>query len=216
MGGCRTRECQRCGQPCDASIPCTGCGAFFFCSASHRASFCADEGAHACSRVAAQMSRGPLLASFPFTFAPAATSAGDSECELLRGLGLHRIGIWRRECPCLRRTPCGLLGDDAGPSGVETWSLGGGDEAAPIPSCWEEAYEGLGIPLSDPVGRPLMELRSLWAATGSQPRASLISIPSVPSPIPCPIPLGRPGLVRTPHRAAMRGPPRRAPPGAAS
>ena len=64
--------------------------------------------------------------AFPFTFAAAATAGlnrGDlPRCDLLRELGCHQRGLWRRECGC--------GGPEVAPWGAWAPPLGCGAEAA--------------------------------------------------------------------------------------
>lgn len=59
-----------------------------------------------------QRQHEPLLLPFSFPF-PQVTLRADSgevtECTFLSACGIHRTGLWRRECPCFAGTPLGAL-----------------------------------------------------------------------------------------------------------
>ncbi|KAJ0815428.1 putative Zinc finger, MYND-type [Helianthus annuus] len=86
-----------------ANLRCDGCGAVFYCSASHQISHW-NVHKEECGRLKRQMGCVELLNDFPFTFSREATyqvcEKVETRCSFLDKLGIHRAGIWICECSC--------------------------------------------------------------------------------------------------------------------
>ncbi|XP_076947275.1 uncharacterized protein LOC143619157 [Bidens hawaiensis] len=84
-----------------ANRRCDGCGAVFYCSASHQISHWSVH-KEECGRLKQQISCVKLLNDFPFTFSKEATyqvcEKVETRCSFLDKLGIHRAGIWICEC----------------------------------------------------------------------------------------------------------------------
>ena len=115
----RAFDCHVCGAP--ATLACGGCEALFYCSDAHCALHWRDGGhlGGECQRMRADVAEGAALrAALPFPWAAQATEALEqqrsSACAFLEACGLHRVGLWRRECACGAAGPfgaCPVLSD---------------------------------------------------------------------------------------------------------
>ncbi|KAJ9563907.1 hypothetical protein OSB04_009067 [Centaurea solstitialis] len=92
---------RRCSGP--ANRRCGGCGAVFYCSASHQISHWTVH-KEECGRLKRQMCGVELLNDFPFTFSREATyqvcEKVETRCSFLDNMGIHQVGFWICECSC--------------------------------------------------------------------------------------------------------------------
>lgn len=160
------RLCAVCGAP--ATVPCRGsCGAYAYCREAHAATAWLSHAGAECARLTVDVAAGPSLRA---TFPPWAADCGDDAaalCTVLQSFGVHRRGLWRRECPCGAAGPWGVVpdgdgdGDDGGwalPSAlVPTRTLVATDRVpAPMPpSSWPELYAALRLPPCSPAALAL-------------------------------------------------------------
>jgi hypothetical protein len=148
-----------------ATLRCGGCGALRYCSRKHQKAHWGEH-AQACSRMAEQMQRAPVLYDFPFSFTHETTRSLEANettiCSLLQSWGLHGQGMWAAACDCSHPAPS--LGWTLPPSSCPC-------KPPPHPpphqlQTWEDYYNWREIPFHSPAALllhwPLSVYHALW------------------------------------------------------
>ncbi|CAN6969101.1 unnamed protein product [Brassica oleracea var. botrytis] len=142
------RKCTMCDKAVhrDESVCCSHCRATIYCGSDCEKRHWREMHRSVCNLYEAMMGREEELKINIFTF----SCYAENPCEWLESLGVHKKGMWRRQCSCYSQRPFGLLKDSS--SDAESW--GGLQEGEypqdlPIQNLNNERSQGMMIFLSD-------------------------------------------------------------------
>ncbi|KAL0727331.1 hypothetical protein Bca4012_023424 [Brassica carinata] len=89
----------------DESVCCSHCRATIYCGSECEKRHWREMHRSVCNLYEAMMSREEELKMKIFTF----SCYAENPCEWLESLGIHKKGMWRRQCSCYSQRPFGLL-----------------------------------------------------------------------------------------------------------
>ncbi|KAG5413626.1 hypothetical protein IGI04_001193 [Brassica rapa subsp. trilocularis] len=142
------RKCTMCDKAVhrDESVCCSHCRATIYCGSECEKRHWREMHRSVCNLYEAMMGREEEIKMNIFTF----SCYAENPCEWLESLGVHKKGMWRRQCSCYSQRPFGLLQDSS--SDAESW--GGLQEGEypqdlPIQNLNNERSQGMMIFLSD-------------------------------------------------------------------
>ncbi|CAH8346045.1 unnamed protein product [Eruca vesicaria subsp. sativa] len=156
------RKCTMCDKSVhrDESVCCSHCRATIYCGSECEKRHWREMHRSVCNLYEAMMSREEELKMKIFTF----SCHAENSCEWLVSLGVHKKGMWRRQCGCYSQRPFGLLHGSS--SDAESWGgLQDGDYPQDLPvknlngrspgmillSDWSDYYDVRCLPPSSPV-----------------------------------------------------------------
>ncbi|KAJ0239477.1 hypothetical protein HA466_0231070 [Hirschfeldia incana] len=157
------RRCTMCDKAVhrDESVCCSHCRATIYCGSECEKRHWREMHRSVCNLYEAMMGRKEELKMKIFTF----SCNAENPCEWLESLGIHKKGMWRRQCSCYSQRPFGLLHDSS--SDDESWGgLQDGDYPPDLPiqnlnngrsqgmilmSSWSDYYDVRCLPPSSPV-----------------------------------------------------------------
>ncbi|KFK28772.1 hypothetical protein AALP_AA7G044700 [Arabis alpina] len=159
------KRCTMCEKPVhrDESVCCSHCRATIYCGSDCEKRHWREMHRSVCSLYEAMMSREEELKIKIFTF----SCFAENPCEWLGSLGIHKKGMWRRQCGCYSHCPFGLLNGFSSDAQSESWGgLEDGDYPQDLPiqnlnngrtsgmillSDWSDYYDLRCLPSSSPV-----------------------------------------------------------------
>ncbi|XP_010439410.1 PREDICTED: zinc finger MYND domain-containing protein 15-like [Camelina sativa] len=144
-------------------VCCSHCRATIYCGSDCEKRHWREMHRSVCSLYEAMMSREEELKLKIFTF----SCYAENTCEWLGSLGIHKKGMWRRQCSCYSHQPFGLLHCFSSDAQSESWGgLEEGDSPQDLPiqnlnngrspgliliSDWSDYYDLRCLPRSSPV-----------------------------------------------------------------
>ncbi|KAL1201772.1 hypothetical protein V5N11_006312 [Cardamine amara subsp. amara] len=126
------RQCTMCEKAVhrDESVCCSHCRATIYCGSDCERRHWREMHRSVCSLYEAMMSREEELKIKIFTF----SCYAENPCEWLGSLGIHKMGMWRRQCGCYSHRPFGLLRSFSSDAQSESWGgLDDGDYPKDLP-----------------------------------------------------------------------------------